>query len=209
MVKSLEDFGRWHACVAVPLASVPKMAHPFFNALYSFTPFPFCYLNPQPSQISCLYTCSILLPFSFVHFFKVQTSSLPMEKMRRPQIPSFGDWNQYNELPITQYFESAIQAGLVRTSQCSEEGGRDLLYFSSPVKPTYQYQYQYNEPKIRKGVEKQYVNSDKIQQRKQQVAVRPVDEDLYKIPPELLRQKPKRRFLRSLLTGCLGLNCVA
>ncbi|KAL3523396.1 hypothetical protein ACH5RR_016230 [Cinchona calisaya] len=33
---------------------------------------------------------------------------------RSGQIPAFGDWDNANELPITQYFESARQAGLIR-----------------------------------------------------------------------------------------------
>lgn len=36
------------------------------------------------------------------------------------QIPAFGDWDKANELPITQYFECARQAGLRRCS-CSAE----------------------------------------------------------------------------------------
>ncbi|KAK8943296.1 hypothetical protein KSP40_PGU022766 [Platanthera guangdongensis] len=36
-----------------------------------------------------------------------------------------------------------------------------------------------------------------------------VDEDLYKIPPELFCQTPKeKRLVRKLLSGCMGLNCV-
>ncbi|KAJ4766176.1 ubiquitin hydrolase [Rhynchospora pubera] len=122
-----------------------------------------------------------------------------MEKSRRPQIPSFGDWNYYNELPITQYFESAMQAGLVRSSHCSEEEegeNRGTFYLASPVKPTYRQSH----PKVRKF--------SSLRGQEKRVAVKPVDEDLYKIPPELIK-KPRRNFLRSLLTGCLGLNCMA
>lgn len=36
------------------------------------------------------------------------------------QIPAFGDWEHANELPITQYFESARQAGLIRYSSSGE-----------------------------------------------------------------------------------------
>ncbi|KAJ1685687.1 hypothetical protein LUZ63_017077 [Rhynchospora breviuscula] len=121
-----------------------------------------------------------------------------MEKSRRPQIPSFGDWNYYNELPITQYFESAMQAGLVRSSHCSEEEegeNRGAFYLASPAKPTYRQSH----PKERRSV---------VEKQRKRVAVKPVDEDLYKIPPELIK-KPRRNFLRSLLTGCLGLNCIA
>jgi hypothetical protein len=38
------------------------------------------------------------------------------QRGRRRQIPVFGEWNQQLqqcELPMTQYFESAMQAGLV------------------------------------------------------------------------------------------------
>jgi hypothetical protein len=34
------------------------------------------------------------------------------QRRRRRHIPAFGEWNQQcEELPITQYFESAMQAG--------------------------------------------------------------------------------------------------
>lgn len=37
------------------------------------------------------------------------------------QIPTFGDWEYVNDLPITQYFESARAAGLIRYSNSSGE----------------------------------------------------------------------------------------
>ncbi|MBA0716248.1 hypothetical protein Golax_015092, partial [Gossypium laxum] len=40
---------------------------------------------------------------------------------RSGQIPAFGDWDNANELPITQYFECARQAGLIRFSSSSGE----------------------------------------------------------------------------------------
>nr|CAD1820297.1 unnamed protein product [Ananas comosus var. bracteatus] len=46
--------------------------------------------------------------------------------------------------------------------------------------------------------------------RKPPRAPKAVDEDLYKIPPEFLYEKPRRKkLLRNLWSGCLGLNCVA
>lgn len=54
---------------------------------------------------------------------------------RSGQIPAFGDWDYSNDMPITQYFESARQAGLLRYSSSSGEsdlymrrscGGGDL-----------------------------------------------------------------------------------
>ncbi|MFQ6642637.1 hypothetical protein Gotur_017233, partial [Gossypium turneri] len=38
---------------------------------------------------------------------------------RSGQIPAFGDWDHANELPITQYSESAREAGLIRFSSSS------------------------------------------------------------------------------------------
>ncbi len=42
---------------------------------------------------------------------------LVMQKGRRRHIPAFGEWNQQcEELPITQYFDSAMEQGLVVTA---------------------------------------------------------------------------------------------
>ena len=57
---------------------------------------------------------------------------------RRRQIPVFGEWNQLQlqqceELPMTQYFESAMQAGLVvRAGRCCyHHGGTEAAALSS------------------------------------------------------------------------------
>ncbi|KAG0455349.1 hypothetical protein HPP92_024641 [Vanilla planifolia] len=39
----------------------------------------------------------------------------------RWKIPAFGDWESCEEMPITQYFESASQAGLLRPGMYVEE----------------------------------------------------------------------------------------
>ncbi|XP_010910348.1 uncharacterized protein [Elaeis guineensis] len=142
-----------------------------------------------------------------------------MEDMKRCQIPAFGNWDYCDELPITQYFESARQAGLIRGHYFAEDG--DLFKVPVPVKPT-QHHYHHHHKKLRKGAGETLRNG-KEQQRKQgrvydvggqsprkPRAPKAVDEDLYKIPPELLYQKPRRnRMLRSLWSGCLGLDCIA
>jgi len=46
---------------------------------------------------------------------------ISQECKRSGQIPAFGNWDYANELPITQYFETARQAGLVRYSSSSGE----------------------------------------------------------------------------------------
>ncbi|THU58751.1 hypothetical protein C4D60_Mb03t17710 [Musa balbisiana] len=136
----------------------------------------------------------------------------------RRQIPAFGSWNYYDDLPITQYFESAMQAGLVRGQSFVEDA--DLYQVpSSPAKLSY---HQRHQRKEKRGGDKQHQTG---QQRKQGKvcdvtvtapatprrirAPKAVDEDLYKIPPELLYQKPKRKRLLRGWSGCLGLHCVA
>ena len=55
----------------------------------------------------------------------------------RNHIPAFGSWDCNDDLPFTQCFESARQAGLIR---CSYSGDRDLyvagdLYENNIVTP--------------------------------------------------------------------------
>ncbi|KAG2628852.1 uncharacterized protein LOC120699294 isoform X2 [Panicum virgatum] len=152
-------------------------------------------------------------------------------RRRRQQIPVFGEWNQQQceELPMTQYFESAMQAGLVvRAGRCCyHHGGTEAAALSSrspsgsppPHKPA---------KKARSAMEshqqQQVVHA--VSRRRQQGAplvadggpraprrprvVRSVDEDLYKVHPDLLPKKGKpRKNVRSLWMGCVGLNCVA
>ncbi|XP_073007655.1 uncharacterized protein [Typha latifolia] len=130
-----------------------------------------------------------------------------MEDLKRPQIPKFGNWDCYEELPITQYFDSAMQAGFIHGHYFGEDG--DLFKVPVPVvKPSQIHHHR----KARKGGREREYSTRKEQQRKQERPREPkaVDEDLYKIPPELLYQKPKRkRLLRDLWAGCLGINCVA
>ncbi|XP_073290853.1 uncharacterized protein [Primulina huaijiensis] len=61
-------------------------------------------------------------PFSFlICLFSSFLVTMPAEHCRKSgQIPAFGDWENAGELPITQYFECARQAGLLRCS-CSGE----------------------------------------------------------------------------------------
>ncbi|CAL9058309.1 unnamed protein product, partial [Musa banksii] len=140
--------------------------------------------------------------------------------MKRHQVPAFGYWDYCDELPITRYFESAVQAGLIRGRFFGEDD--DLFNVSAQVRPAYLNHHR----KVKKtgdiGGEKHY---GKGQQRKQVKVIsdlriqatprrhrapKAVDEDLYKIPPELLYQKPKRkRSLKKLWSGCMGLNSVA
>ncbi|CAL9173733.1 unnamed protein product, partial [Musa hybrid cultivar] len=119
------------------------------------------------------------------------------------QFPAFGCWDHCDELPITQYFESAVQAGLIGRHYFGEDG--DLFKVSTQVRPAY---HHHHHRKVKKGGHgggekhlgkeqqmKQERASDltlQITPRRPRRAPKAVDEDLYKIPPELLHQKPKR-----------------
>ncbi|KAH0464489.1 hypothetical protein IEQ34_007275 [Dendrobium chrysotoxum] len=129
------------------------------------------------------------------------------------QIPAFGSWH---------YREPVVEPGLTRASFFGEE---DL--FKVPVAMPVDSAYLKGglcRRKVRKrsgvGLDKQC--SRELMQRKKgnagdfaigapssSGAPKAVDEDLYKIPQELLYQKPKRkRLLKNLLSGCLGLSCI-
>lgn len=60
--------------------------------------------------------------------------------MKRWQIPTFGNWDYSDEMPITQYFESARKAGLVRAGFSVAGCQEDLVNVpvAMPVKLTYQ-----------------------------------------------------------------------
>ncbi|KAG6531184.1 uncharacterized protein LOC122034679 [Zingiber officinale] len=140
---------------------------------------------------------------------------------RHHYIPAFGNWDYSSDLPITQYFESAMQAGLVRGHVHGEEPSYDDLFRASHSMKRRQQQEAPWTRKAKRGDQKQ---QQQVQQREQErkqgkvydavaAQARPrrapmaVDEDLYKIPPELLHNKPRRA--KSLWSGCLRLNCIA
>ncbi|KGN61322.1 uncharacterized protein LOC101218053 [Cucumis sativus] len=171
--------------------------------------------------------------------------------LQHHQIPAFGDWDKAKDLPITQYFETARQAGLIRYSSSSGESGPcpppSDLYSADRMKPP---------PlptTVRKGRvrEKRYPHvglkeHHQIPIKKQQMMMmqqggrvfdvtetggarklkqndvssisrppprsnlttipKPVDEDLYKIPPELLHSS-KRNKMKGLFSRCLVPAC--
>uniref|UniRef100_A0A803PU14 Uncharacterized protein n=1 Tax=Cannabis sativa TaxID=3483 RepID=A0A803PU14_CANSA len=157
------------------------------------------------------------------------------------QIPTFGDWDYANDLPITQYFECARQAGLIRYSSSSGDSDpvhsrtpHDLyaLVDHYPQKPSSrtatqtQTQTQTHQPRKGRGTREKRYPHVKEQKKQQQSKVcdvtdqprkpsskphkaadhghlndavprrpaklpKPVDEDLYKIPPELLHSSKR------------------
>ncbi|XP_059308195.1 uncharacterized protein LOC132059570 [Lycium ferocissimum] len=139
------------------------------------------------------------------------------------QIPVFGEWDKANELPITQYFESARQAGLIRHSV------EDDLYVVHYQKPHF---YAIPNPphtktkgdinkkkrcpeqkwtgKVEKarnesGPQRQYTTMKSAQRP---TNAKPVDEYLYKIPPHLLPGYKKKRMF-GFFSRCLAPPCKA
>ncbi|GMN25909.1 hypothetical protein TIFTF001_001115 [Ficus carica] len=147
---------------------------------------------------------------------------LPDYFKKSGQIPAFGNWDYANELPITQYFECARQAGLIRYSSSSGDSSDPYLrgdLYAVDHHPQKPYRAVDNPLPARKlqtrgGREKRCPH---VKEQKKQAKVcdvtepprnkplrndaascppppplplprlpKPVDEDLYKIPPELL-----------------------
>ncbi|CAL9775940.1 unnamed protein product [Musa acuminata subsp. burmannicoides] len=126
--------------------------------------------------------------------------------MTRYKVPAFGHWNfnLYDDIPISQYFETAREYGLIR-ARFFEGDGEDLF-----------------EMLRRKGKKGRDGARKKRNYKKEKVRKpKPVDEDLYKIPPQLLYQMPKKaskffsysqseyKKLWNFCAGCRCLNCIA
>ncbi|KAL3838486.1 hypothetical protein ACJIZ3_023077 [Penstemon smallii] len=185
------------------------------------------------------------------------------------QIPAFGDWDNANEMPITQYFECARQAGLLRCSCSGEQCGGDNsnyinnnnnnywgagggggaavgnvdLYgvanfeqkrplprrrvnnYDAPQRKTrgkntkeqmkqVKVRDLVDQPKTRPVSQKgQYTNhhrnkSSNFTSQKSLTTVKPVDEDLYKIPSELI-EKSKRKKMLGFFSRCMVPPCAA
>ncbi|CBI28671.3 uncharacterized protein LOC100262060 [Vitis vinifera] len=151
---------------------------------------------------------------------------------RSGQIPAFGNWDYANDLPITQYFESARQAGLIRFSSASGECDPSFASAPHPNRRPPPLHFQKENGRERrcscaKEQKKQGRVCDVVaapprkqasakQRSKQQPpaptkAARPpkaVDEDLYKIPPDLLHSS-KRKKMWGIFPSCLVPTCMA
>ncbi|XP_059439383.1 uncharacterized protein LOC132171979 [Corylus avellana] len=157
---------------------------------------------------------------------------------RSGQIPAFGDWDYANELPITQYFECARQAGLIRYSSSSGDSGdpyvRGDLYAVDLKKPP----RTVPPPRKTRGREKRGGGGPHVKEQKRRGKVcdvtepprkpsrqhydavpppmpampprppKPVDEDLYKIPPDLLYTSKRKKML-GFFSRCLVPACAA
>ncbi|KAK3166305.1 hypothetical protein QOZ80_1AG0044110 [Eleusine coracana subsp. coracana] len=111
-------------------------------------------------------------------------------------------------MPVTQYFQS----GAFFFAAHGEKEDEDL--FKVPQLPTKPYNYKKCIVRL-KADKASDVPAKKVGRRqyvKEQQKWKPkgaMDEDLYKISPQLLCKVKKKKYLRNLLGGCLGLNCIA
>ncbi|XP_028790223.1 uncharacterized protein LOC114746575 [Neltuma alba] len=158
------------------------------------------------------------------------------EWKRSGQIPAFGNWDLANDLPITQYFECARQAGLVRHSSSSGEsdphacGDRDLyaLDFKHHVPPAPS-----SIKKMRRKRSSNVKENGNMNMKKQGKVwdvreapgkaggrneglppppprrPKPVDQDLYQIPPEVLRTSKRSKMLGFISKCLLPRGCVS
>ncbi|KAG6389191.1 hypothetical protein SASPL_150650 [Salvia splendens] len=145
------------------------------------------------------------------------------EKYRKSgQIPAFGDWENANELPITQYFDCARQAGLLRCScsaECSRGGAKAPPLYTVPHREerggvNKQSNEQMKkvkagelmiEPRIQHVAHSKQSSTNLVRQ-KSSVSAKPVDEDLYKIPPELLANSKRKKML-GFFSKCMVPPC--
>ncbi|KAK6937878.1 hypothetical protein RJ641_031386 [Dillenia turbinata] len=156
----------------------------------------------------------------------------------RNHVPVFGSWDCSNEdLPFTQCFESARQAGLLHHcyshSDQSEDRDRYLSSSSDHLYPNLTTppalivvpgrRVRGRQPRVKPGTGEAWVceydfDCDRNVKKpatpltpsppRPAPKPKPIDEDLYQIPPECLKVKPRRKRSLGLFTSCLQPTCV-
>ncbi|KAJ4814842.1 Pathogenic type III effector avirulence factor Avr cleavage site-containing protein [Rhynchospora pubera] len=133
-----------------------------------------------------------------------------MEATKRCRIPAFGNWDSFDDVPISKCFESTVHTGLIHGHYFREYVSGDLLLvpLPTPVKPGLRIKRRqrkgFNEKRRQRKVYYAREDEQLSLQNKRIRSPKAVDEDLYKIPPEFLYQKPKlRNIIGSLWAWCL------
>ncbi|XP_023636588.1 uncharacterized protein LOC17884567 isoform X3 [Capsella rubella] len=127
-------------------------------------------------------------------------------KKKSGQIPRFGEWDEANEMPITQYFENPRQAEALKLASHRprhHHPSRQTAGMREKRGP------QRRVRDVSAQTDKYYIDVNGVKHfQNDDVAPisrppKPVDEDLYKIPPELIhsstRQKRRPSFLACLV----------
>ncbi|XP_047310666.1 uncharacterized protein LOC124914210 [Impatiens glandulifera] len=148
-----------------------------------------------------------------------------MTYWRNTHVPEFGSWeycNNEDDLPpFTQCFETARQpSGLSFPIYTSHSKDRDLYQNAVIVVPRHshrgkgRYGYQKEKEYTRNKDRRRWVECDAVKfappppppSVPRRVRPMAVDEDLYKISPELLYAKPKKKRM-GFLSSCLFPSC--
>lgn len=140
-------------------------------------------------------------------------------------IPAFGSWDCTNDdspIPFTECFDSARQPQAARRYSFSEE--RDLyvagdLYDNDHVvTPAVivfpRHRGKKHQSHVKEATKRGWVECDMKEPPSPMPALprqtpKPVDEDLYKISPELLHAKPRKKRGLGFFSICLLPTCVA
>ncbi|KAK1354016.1 Pathogenic type III effector avirulence factor Avr cleavage site [Heracleum sosnowskyi] len=148
-------------------------------------------------------------------------------EFKKSHVPAFGSWDCNDDLPFTQCFESARQAGLLRYSYSQD---RDLyvagdLYQNDVVTPAMivvpRRRAKAGHSHVKEGEKEGWVVCEcehkyDVKQPPSPVSHhappprklhKAVDEDLYKISPDLLYAKSKRKGAFGLFSCCLRPSC--
>uniref|UniRef100_A0A2P2N2Q5 RIN4 pathogenic type III effector avirulence factor Avr cleavage site domain-containing protein n=1 Tax=Rhizophora mucronata TaxID=61149 RepID=A0A2P2N2Q5_RHIMU len=138
----------------------------------------------------------------------------------RSHVPAFGSWDWNSDIPFTQCFESARQAGLFRYSYSED---RDLyvagdLYENDVVTPAMivvpRRREKARNPNAKEGKKERTWTVDDAKEPPSPTTMsrptpKPVDEDLYKISPELLCAKSTKKRGFGFFSSCLLPSCAA
>ncbi|KAM5562938.1 hypothetical protein ABKV19_017898 [Rosa sericea] len=142
---------------------------------------------------------------------------------RSHQVPAFGSWDWNQDLPFTQCFESARQAGFLRYTTYTDEHDQDRdlyvtgdLYQNDVVTPAMivvpRRRNKMRHPQVKEAKEEGWVMGEVKEPPspppRSRPNPKPVDEDLYKISPELLYAKAKKKRGLGFFSSCLLPTCV-
>ncbi|TMX05215.1 hypothetical protein EJD97_000959 [Solanum chilense] len=152
--------------------------------------------------------------------------------MNRSHIPAFGSWDCNNDFPIpfTQCFESAKKVGLLRYSYSDDRDlyvagdlyQNDILTPAMIVVPRRKRKSSISDG-VGKARKERWVVCNceyEYDEEKKDISIVPpppppiraskaVDEDLYKISPQLLHYKPTRKGVRRFFSSCLLPTCAS
>ncbi|AED92538.1 hypothetical protein AtNW77_Chr5g0102471 [Arabidopsis thaliana] len=126
-------------------------------------------------------------------------------KKKSGQIPRFGEWEEANEMPITQYFENPRQAEALKLA--SHHPRPRHLHAQRQTAGTKEKRGPQRRVRdVSAQSDKYYIDVNGVKQFKNDVALtckppKPVDEDLYKIPPEFIHSSTRKR--RPSFLACL------